>query len=94
MKTDMLKREASDEHSAIAFITPPITADEVAAQVERILLKPRTELLIPALPGVAAGFLGAWPKLSSLCFHLLRPFGRHRQERYLRKEGHSPSFSH
>jgi len=94
VETKMLSCEAADEHSAITFLTRPLSPEDVARSVLHILIRPREEVLLPFSPGCLAAVLGGWPQLFGFCFHLLRPLGAHRQRNYLKREMSQDHSSH
>lgn len=84
--TPMLRREMDNGGSPLNFVTPPATADHIAAIVEGLLKRPRLEVFCPSSDGVLAQFMLMMPRVWRMILPILLKKGLHGKKKYLAKK--------
>lgn len=82
--TPMLRTEALARGSPMSFTSTPLPAETVAAAVERILRRPRLEVLVPPARGLAGRLIAFTPGTLAVLIPPLLRLGRRGRDRYCR----------
>jgi len=85
VRTKMLERASLDDRTRISFVTRPLSPLEVAHAILELLIKPRKEILLPAVSGRLALLTGRYPKLFRACLPVLNFIGGLRLRSYRRR---------
>lgn len=83
--TPVLRHEALNGGSALNFLSPPVTASDVANAFMKAIDKPRLEVYVPGSDGVSGRILGAWPGLLSRLYPRLEKMGEAGRRKYIKK---------
>jgi len=81
--TKMREHEAQNENSSIAFVSNPVSPEKVAEVVYKIILKPKTEVIIPKGQSIGSKILGFSPSLFHPIYKILHKLGLSRKKKYL-----------
>ncbi len=73
--TAMLSSEAQDDKSTISFVERPLTPDQVASSIIKVIRKKQAESVVPARSRIAAILMGAFPALFTALYPLLDRIG-------------------
>jgi NAD(P)-dependent dehydrogenase (short-subunit alcohol dehydrogenase family) len=82
-ETPMLRAEAQSRGSPMSFTSMPLRPETVAATVERVLRRPRLEVLVPAARGLAGRIIAFSPATLRALVPPLLWLGRRGRDRYL-----------
>ena len=82
VRTNMLDAEARDDHSTISFVNRPLDPLRVATAVWSNILKPKREVILPAVTGRLSFLLNMFSGLRSLAWPVLNFVGRRNLTRY------------
>jgi NAD(P)-dependent dehydrogenase (short-subunit alcohol dehydrogenase family) len=82
--TPMLRAEALGRGSPMSFTSAPLSCETVAAAVERILRRPRLEVLVPPARGLAGRLIAFSPATLAVLVPPLLRLGRRGRDRYCR----------
>jgi NADP-dependent 3-hydroxy acid dehydrogenase YdfG len=80
--TAQLRLEALGRGSSLSFTGEPLSPDQVARAIAKVLVKPRLEVTVPALRGRLTMLLAAAPGLLAALYPLLDRTGRRRRDRF------------
>ncbi len=83
--TPMLHDRLDDPGAASSFIGTLLQPEHVAAQVGRILDRPRPVTTVPKLRGAVARFGDLFPRVALALAHRVQADGRRKQRRYARR---------
>ncbi len=83
--TKMLGIEAQNENTAISFVTKPVSPDEVAKAVLKVIRKPRFEVIIPASQSIASRLLILSPYIFSSLYRVFHKIGIWRKSAYQKR---------
>lgn len=83
--TKMLDYEAQDNNTSISFVSKPISPDQVANAVLKVIRKPKTELIVPKGQSLASKLLIFSPKIYSILYRFLHKVGLQRKQSYLNR---------
>ena len=83
--TPALRHEAFHGGSALNFVSPPVTAEDVANAFMKAIDKPRLEVYVPGSEGISGRILGAWPGLLSKLYPRLEKMGEVGRAKYIKQ---------
>ena len=83
--TKMLDYEAQNKNTAISFVSKPISPIKVARAVFKIILKPKSEIIIPRGQSIASKLLSFSPFVFSKLYKVLQRIGLARKRRFMNR---------
>lgn len=81
--TPMLRREIDNGGSVLNFLTQPSTPDDIAAIVERLLKRPKSEIFCPSSDGILAQMMLMMPRVWRMILPVLLKKGLKGKKKYL-----------
>ena len=82
--TNMLYDEAQDKNTSIAFVSKPISPDEVADAVLKIIHKYKIEVILPGYQSFSSKIITYSPFLFSKLYNLIHRVGLANKRSYLK----------
>jgi len=82
VKTQMLDKESADENSVVTFIAKPLSPECIANAIVKLILHPKTEVILPGYSRIISILLNYLPGLFYKIFTLIKPVGRRRLNQY------------
>ncbi len=83
--TKMLDREAQNENTSIAFVSNPVSTEDVAEAVYQTILIPKAEVIIPKGQSVGSRMIAFSPVLFHYIYKILHRVGLSRKRKYLNR---------
>jgi len=85
VSTKMLYDEAQDKNTSIAFVSDPISPDEVSNIVLKVICKPKIEIIIPKDQALSSKLITYSPSLFSKFYNIIHKVGLINKRRYLKR---------
>ena len=92
VKTKLLDKEAIDSNSTLAFVSKPLVPEYVAAEILKLMYKPKTEIILPKLLNKISLFVSERSALFTFLYPILNLIGQYRLKKY-RRDNILKSFS-
>lgn len=86
VNTKMLNEEADHYKTSIAFLNKALKPEKIAGLINKIINKPKTEVIIPSSLSFPSRAVFLFPELFSKGYRLIEKIGKWRKRSYIKKQ--------